>query len=147
MKLLKKGVIVLTVLVVLGVGAFAYLGVQSRSGAALGLIDGKLAACPASPNCVSSEAGAPAEKSVAPLSRSAWNQIPAVLGKMGGKVTVKDDAYLAAEFGSSLFGFVDDVEFRLTDTDVQVRSASRVGYSDAGVNAARVAALREKLGE
>lgn len=147
MKLLKKGAIVLTALVVLGVGAFAYLGVQSRSGAALGLDDGKLAACPSAPNCVSSEVGAPGDKRVASLSASAWGELPSALEEMGGKVTVQEDAYLAAEFGSSLFGFVDDVEFRLTGTDVQVRSASRVGYSDAGVNAARVADLRERLGQ
>ncbi len=147
MKLLKNILIGLTVLALLGVGAFAYLGVQSRGGTALGLVDGTLAACPASPNCVSSAADAPADKKVAPLSASAWGKLPAVLEEMGGKVTAQEETYLAAEFGSSLFGFVDDVEFRLGEADVQVRSASRVGYSDAGVNAARVAALREKLGE
>ena len=53
--------------------------------------------------------------------------------------------YIAAEFTSATFGFVDDLELRRTDEAVQVRSASRVGYSDGGVNKARVAELRDKL--
>ncbi len=146
MKLLKYGVIALVALVLLGIGAFAFLGMQSRGGAALGLEDGRLAACPSSPNCVSSEAETPEDKRVAPLPLTSWANLPGVLTEMGGEVTVQEEAYLAAEFSSSLFGFVDDVEFRLTDTDVHVRSASRVGHSDAGVNLARVEALRAQLG-
>ena len=147
MKILKYGVIALVVLVLLGVGAFAFLGMQSRGGTAPGLIDGRLAACPSSPNCVSSEADAPEEKKVDPLPVSAWANLPTVIVDLGGEVTAQQDAYLAAEFTSSTFGFVDDVEFRLTETDIQVRSGSRVGHSDAGVNAARVAEIRQKVGE
>lgn len=147
MKILKYGVIALVALVLLGLGAFAFLGMQSRGGAAPGLVDGLLAACPSSPNCVSSEASAPEEKKVDPLPVSAWAKLPTVIAELGGKVTSQQDAYLASEFTSSTFGFVDDVEFRLTEADVQVRSGSRVGHSDAGVNADRVAEIREKVGE
>lgn len=146
MKILKYGLFALIGLVLLGVGAFAFLGMQSRGGTALGLQNGLLAACPDSPNCVSSETGTAEDKSVAPLALAHWASLPATLSEMGGEVTVQDDAYIAAEFSSSLFGFVDDVEFRLTDTEVHVRSASRVGHSDAGVNLARVDALRAELG-
>lgn len=146
MKILKYGLFALIGLVLLGVGAFAFLGMQSRGGAALGLDNGRLAACPSSPNCVSSEAETAEDKSVSPLPLSSWASLPAVLTEMGGEVTVQDEAYLAAEFTSSLFGFVDDIEFRLTETEVHVRSASRVGHSDAGVNLARVDALRAELG-
>lgn len=145
MKYLKYGVIALAVLLLLGVGAFFYLGIQSQSGTALGVVDGRLAACPSSPNCVLSEAGAQDDKKVEPLPLSAWANLPAVIAEMGGTVTAQEETYLSAEFSSNLFGFVDDVEFRLTETDVQVRSAARVGHSDAGVNSDRVAALREKL--
>lgn len=145
MKVLKYGVIALIVLVLLGLGGFAFLGMQSRGGEAPGLADGRLTACPASPNCVSSEADTPEDKKVSPLPLTAWERLPGLVAEMGGEVTAQDGAYLSSEFKSSLFGFVDDVEFRLTETDVQVRSGARVGHSDAGVNSARIAALRDKL--
>ena len=147
MRYVKYGVFLLIGLIVLGVGALAFLGMQSRGGDAPGLIDGSLAACPSSPNCVSSEQGTPEDKIVDPLPLSAWTELPKVIVDMGGELTVQDNAYMAAEFTSSIFGFVDDVEFRLSDTDVHVRSASRVGHSDAGVNAARVEELRQSLGK
>lgn len=146
MKLLKFGLIGVITLILLGIAAFVFLGMQSRSGSAPGLIDGQLAVCPSSPNCVSSEAGTADDKAVDPLSLGAWAALPGVIEEMGGEVTRQTDDYISSEFTSSLFGFVDDLEFRLTDSDIQVRSASRVGHSDAGVNAARVADLREKVG-
>lgn len=145
MKYLKYGLIGVAVLFALGIGGFFFLGMKSQNGAALGLVNGQLAACPSSPNCVSSEAGTEADKKVDPLPLEAWESLPAMIAEMGGTVTTQDTAYVAAEFTSSLFRFVDDVEFRLTATDIQVRSGSRVGRSDAGVNGNRVAALREKL--
>ena len=146
MKILKYALFGVIGLVLLGLGAFAYLGMQSRSGSALGLVDGRLAACPASPNCVSSETGEPAEKTVEPLPLEVWDALPALLAEMGGTVTGQEVTYLSVEFSSSLFGFVDDVEFRVTETAIHVRSASRVGHSDAGVNQARIADLRARLG-
>lgn len=143
MKYVLIGVIVL---IVLGVGAFFYLGQKSQRGAAAGIVDGRLASCPSSPNCVSSEDDAPNDKKVDPLPASSWTGLPAAITEMGGVVTRQDAAYIATEFTSGTFKFVDDMEFRLTDDAVHVRSASRVGYSDRGVNRARVAALREKLG-
>ena len=147
MKFLKYGVFALVGLAVLGIGAFAFLGMQSRGGVALGLVDGRLADCPSSPNCVSSEAGTADDKMVQPLPVSAWEGLPALMVEMGGELIIEDATYIAAEFTSSTFGFVDDVEFRLTETGIQVRSASRVGHSDAGVNAARVADIRAQIGD
>ena len=145
MKFLKYGLFGIIALALLGVAAFAFLGMQSRGGSAPGLANGILTACPDSPNCVSSEAGTADEKKVEPLPLSAWETLPTLIADLGGEVTIQDDAYIASEFKSSLFGFVDDVEFRRTETDIQVRSGSRVGHSDAGVNSARIAELREKL--
>ncbi|MEL7451406.1 MAG: DUF1499 domain-containing protein [Pseudomonadota bacterium] len=142
---MKTVLIGIVVLVVLGVGLFFFLGQKSQGGASPGLVDGRLMECPSSPNCVSSEDGTPEEKTVEPLPLSAWAQLPAVIADMGGVVTTQEDGYLAAEFTSKTFKFVDDLEFRLTEDAVHVRSASRVGYSDRGVNGARVATLREKL--
>ncbi len=63
---------------------------------------------------------------------------------MGGKIEEEHDGYLWATFASRLFRFVDDVEFRMVSIDgiIHVRSASRVGYSDLGVNRRRVERLR-----
>lgn len=146
MKYVRYVAIALGVLILLGVGSFFYLGVQSKSGTAAGIVAGQLDKCPDSPNCVSSESDTPYDKRVDPLPLSTWEALPSALEEMGGTVTVQEEFYIAAEFSSAIFGFVDDVEFRFTESNVQVRSASRVGHSDAGVNAARVAELREQLG-
>ena len=50
---------------------------------------------------------------------------------------------LHAEFRSRIFRFVDDVDLQLDGRVVQIRSASRSGYSDWGVNRRRVAAIRQ----
>ncbi|MEM1262951.1 MAG: DUF1499 domain-containing protein [Pseudomonadota bacterium] len=143
---MKTILIIIAVLVLLAVGAMGFMGYKSHSGTPLGLVGATLAACPDSPNCVCSETGTAEEKSVQPLPTSAWANLPAAVSAMGGIVTAENDDYIAAEFTSSTFKFVDDVEFRLADDAVHVRSASRVGHSDGGVNAKRVAALREQLG-
>ena len=60
------------------------------------------------------------------------------------------DRYLYAEFQTLVFRFTDDVEFLVDETNdrVDFRSASRVGYSDLGVNRKRmttiVAALKDQ---
>lgn len=126
-------------------GLFA-LAQQSKSGAAPGLANGALSPCPSSPNCVSSEAGTPESHAVPALPLSAWAALPGVIEAEGGDIVATDDAYIAATFRTSLFGFVDDVEFRLGEDAVHVRSASRVGHSDMGANAKRVEALRAALG-
>jgi len=63
-----------------------------------------------------------------------------VIEESGGEITISDGEYLAATFSVSLFGFIDDVECRLDTSKnrIQIRSASRVGYSDLGVNKKRV---------
>lgn len=147
MRFVKFTLIALFVLVILGLSALAYMGVQSRGGAPLGLIDGQLAACPDKPNCVSSETGTSDDQKISPLPLSSWEKLPSVIETMGGEITARQAAYVSAEFSSNIFGFVDDVEFRLTDTGVQVRSGSRVGYSDAGVNGERIAELARKLAQ
>ena len=57
------------------------------------------------------------------------------------------ETYLHAEVSSAFFGFVDDLEL-FADRDnnrIQARSESRLGDSDLGVNAARLAALQSRL--
>ena len=140
------GLIVLGVFVVAALG-LVVLAQQSKSGGAPGIIDGALAPCPTSPNCVSSEAGTPESHLVAAWPLGAWDKLPASIDAAGGKVVDAQDEYIAAEFSSKLMVFVDDVEFRKGNDGVHVRSASRVGHSDMGVNRKRIEALRLALAE
>ncbi len=143
--MLGKILIGIAVAALIFVGYFFYLGRKSKDGAPLGLVDGALAACPSSPNCVVSEAHADDEHRIAPLPLSAWDRIPDAVRDAGGAVASQEEYYIAATFASKTFGFVDDVEFRKGESNVHVRSASRVGYSDAGVNRKRVETLRAAL--
>jgi len=145
MSIIRTGAVTLIGLAALGVGSFAALGQYSKRGSAPGRIDGALAPCPDSPNCVSSEPGTASARRVAPLGPEAWEVLPGMIEEMGGTVTRQEADYIAAEFTSSTFGFVDDLELRRGEDAVHVRSASRVGHSDNGVNAARVTDLRARL--
>jgi uncharacterized protein (DUF1499 family) len=145
MGIIRTGAATLIGLAALGVGGFAALAQYSKRGSAPGLVDGALSPCPASPNCVSSEPGTPPAKAVEALSAEAWPALPAAIAAMGGTITRHEGDYIAAEFTSATFGFVDDLEARKAADAVHVRSASRVGHSDNGANAARVAELRARL--
>ena len=113
----------------------------------LGVKDGKLAACPGTPNCVSSQSDN-AQAKIEPLPAVSIAEIKKVVDGMEGATIIEENEnYLYAEFKSKLMGYVDDVEFYLgSDANgVQVRSASRLGKSDLGVNRKRVEEIRSKL--
>jgi len=117
----------------------------------LGVTAGRLAPCPGSPNCVSSEAAA-VEQRVEPLrydgdAAQARARLLEVLNGMERvRIVQSTDDYLHAEFRSAVFGFVDDVEFYFSPPGtIQVRSASRTGYYDFGVNRERVETLRTRF--
>lgn len=111
-----------------------------------GVVDGRLAPCPQSPNCVSSFSTAEPHV-IAPL-QATLDQVKTVLAKLPRVCIVREDEnYLHAAFTSPIMRFVDDVEF-LYQPDlglVQVRSASRVGYSDLGANRKRIEQIRAAL--
>jgi uncharacterized protein (DUF1499 family) len=67
--------------------------------------------------------------------------------ELGGYIKNEQANYLASTFASTLFGFIDDVEIRIDAKQglVHLRSASRVGYSDLGVNRKRVVALKSTI--
>jgi len=119
----------------------------------LGVKEGKLAPCPTSPNCVISQGDEDAEHAIAPLAYSgdsaqAIAKLTAIVKAMPRTTIIEStDSYLYAEFASQLLGFVDDVEFYLDPAEsvIQVRSASRLGQSDLGVNRQRVEAIRQEL--
>lgn len=112
----------------------------------LGVKEGKLAPCPGTPNCVNSQSEDPQFK-VEPLPPIAIPKLREIIeGMERTKIIEETENYLYAEFESKLMGFVDDVEFYLDSNNVvQVRSASRLGQSDLGVNRKRVEEIRAKL--
>jgi uncharacterized protein (DUF1499 family) len=116
----------------------------------LGVQDGRLANCPGTPNCVNSQSNEPGSQIAALkfLGDDTIAQIKAaVLAQPGSAVISETENYLYAEFTSSLMGFVDDVEFYVDrpNQTVQVRSASRLGESDLGVNRTRIEAIRSMM--
>jgi uncharacterized protein (DUF1499 family) len=146
--------IVLLAIVVLSILGLALLSALSRRPDNLGVHNGRLADCPDSPNCVSTFAtddshhieplhfDGPPEAAFAHLQQ-------VVAGMPRARIVTATDRYMHVEFTSTLFRFVDDVEF-LLDPDqklIHFRSASRVGRSDLGVNRKRMEGIRKQLGE
>ena len=118
----------------------------------IGVMGGRLAACPESPNCVCSQDTDPSH-AIAPLHYEGTSEeargvlIEVISGMKRTRIVEDTGIYLHAEFTSALFRFVDDVEFLFDDgtKTIHVRSASRVGYSDLGVNRSRVEAIRSRF--
>ena len=126
------------------------LGVRTMNGwsprpATLGVQEGRLAPCPNSPNCVSTQSGQ-GEQMMEPLvwegsAKEALDRFEGIIRSLPRtKIVTRSDNYLHAEFRTAWLGFIDDVEI-LVSTDqkrIDFRSASRVGYSDLGVNRKRM---------
>ena len=119
----------------------------------VGLVNGRLQPCPASPNCVCSQGKEDPKHAIEPLTfvgelAAAKQRLRAVINGMPRtKMAEERDDYWRVEFTSFFLRFVDDVEF-LFDPQakvIQVRSASRVGYSDLGVNRKRVEEIRKRF--
>jgi uncharacterized protein (DUF1499 family) len=112
----------------------------------LGATNGRLAPCRRTPNCVSSQADpSDREHYIAPL-RASMEDVKKAVGSLPRtRIVLAHPDYLYAEFRSRLLGFVDDVEFFFDGALVQVRSASRLGRRDFGVNRARIERLRKML--
>ncbi|MBN2443669.1 MAG: DUF1499 domain-containing protein [Spirochaetales bacterium] len=120
----------------------------------LGLSKGSFAPCPKSPNCVSSQLDKnDSVHYITPLCFvdnlvKSREKLHAVITKMGGTTLIKDvGPYIYYTYTIPLFGFVDDVEFFIDEANkvIHVRSASRVGQGDLGVNRSRIEEIRKKL--
>jgi uncharacterized protein (DUF1499 family) len=112
-----------------------------------------LAPCPDKPNCVSSLA-TDDDHRIEPFAlagdpAAAWTALRAAVAAMPRtKIVEERPAYLRAECTSRIFHFVDDLELAEGASGrVDVRSASRVGYGDMGVNRERVESLRKAATE
>jgi uncharacterized protein (DUF1499 family) len=130
---------------------FSFSGTRPAN---LGLQNSKLAACPSTPNCVNSQT-ADQSHAIVPLRytsnpEKAFATLKQVIqAQPRTKIVAETENYLYAEFTSKLMGFVDDVEFYLDKPAgvIEVRSASRLGESDLGVNRQRVESIRMALQE
>lgn len=108
----------------------------------------RLRECPATPNCVNSQSGRPGCR-VDPLpivgsAVESWQRAGTAVRAIGGEVEKDDGVYLSAVFTSRFFHFKDDLEL-LLDAEagvIHLRSASRLGGYDFGVNGKRVEKLR-----
>lgn len=113
----------------------------------LGVHDGRLSPCPNRPNCVSSQEGEPRHR-IDPLAftgdpLAAMERLAALLSKRSDTAIVTQEPhYLRVEFRTTWF--VDDGEFLLVGEGgrIEVRSASRLGYSDLGKNRSRIEEIR-----
>jgi uncharacterized protein (DUF1499 family) len=140
-------VLILVIPAITGCAGFG----QTRAG----LVQGAFLPCPDTPNCVSSlaESGPAA---ILPFDytgssrEEALNRLVCLLESeprcriINVEELGNGSMYVHAEFRSAFFRFVDDVEFLLPAGEplIQVKSASRLGYSDMGVNRQRVERLR-----
>jgi len=121
------------------------LGKYSQKGHAPGLVSGSLSKCSTKPNCVCSEYTDDIDHYIAPINNHrsiGLNNISiasATIQEIGGTINRETDGYIAATFKSPIFGFVDDLEIRNDQIHgiLHIRSASRVGYSDGGINRKR----------
>ena len=126
-------------------------GQHSRAG---GVVNGRLTGCPASPNCVSS-VSPQTDKThyVKPLNfadptNEAWSRLVEIVKTWPrAHIVEQSGSYLHAEFRTRLLRFVDDVEFLLDPGQgvIHVRSLSRLGRSDFGVNRRRIEAIRRQF--
>lgn len=109
----------------------------------LGVIDSRLSACPASPNCVSSYEtdGIHSTSAIGGDTKTLNALISHIESLENTQIVERSDNYIHATYRSSLFGFVDDLELYFDGASIHIRSASRVGYSDMGANLKRAKTL------
>jgi uncharacterized protein (DUF1499 family) len=124
----------------------------SGNALAVGINNDRLEPCPVSPNCVVSQNADKAHQIYAIEYHRDRSEAKELLLKVLSvtprtQIIEQTDNYIHAESKSRIFGFVDDVEFYFPkDTKaIEVRSASRVGESDLGVNRRRLEQIRLAL--
>ena len=110
----------------------------------------KLYSCPDKLNCACSEDKNDPAHYIEPImipENIMFDILPVLkdaIRDMGGNIKAESDNYIAAVFSSGIFGFVDDLEVRINSGQklIHIRSASRVGFYDMGVNRRRTELLK-----
>lgn len=130
------------------------LGFQADQAEEGGTEISQLSPCPLTRNCVCSHSTS-LRHSINPFYAEgpvdhAFKVLETILLTMNRcQLVTSTSIYLHAEFRSLCLGFVDDAEFLLSPSEnvIHVRSASRVGYWDLGVNRRRIRTIRQRLEE
>lgn len=138
------------ILIVIAIAAAVYtISYSTKTPDNIELNAGKLAPCPDSPNCVSSQEN-DKEHAIDTIKASGstenvMKRLTETITQMGGKIITRKGPYLHAEFRSNVFRFVDDLECYYDKNKglVEIRSAARLGYADFSVNRNRVEKLRK----
>ena len=120
----------------------------------LGLKNNLLLSCPKSPNCVLSQASDSKHK-IKPIYyaisvEAAKEKLNQVIQSMDGtRIITQDEVYWHVEFTTRWLSFIDDVEFYFPESEalIHLRSASRSGYWDLGVNRKRTKEIRSRFEE
>lgn len=124
------------------------LGLTACSQGVTTMTDRSQSPCGDKPNCVSTQ-DTREEYNLTPFTLTESTNIDAIeqvaLELPGAKKAVKEGNYLRIECTSKIMRFVDDLELKLEGDKLIVRSESRVGYSDFGVNRKRAEQLRSLL--
>jgi len=159
MMIIKWGLIIIALVIITGL-IVGQLGLLKGSPPGdLGVHDGRLKPPSNTPNSVSSQASLypdhpqRAYADIAPLplkgdANATLDRIASIIESMeGGKIVKKEPGYIYAQFTTRLMKYVDDVEFWYDPVAkvIQVRSASRLGSSDLGVNRERIESIRQTL--
>ena len=108
--------------------------------------------CPSSPNCVSS-ADSGDSHYIAPIvidgdPDAAWQALKDILkADPSIEITASAAHYIRAEATTRILRFTDDVEFlfKSEERQIDMRSASRIGYSDLGKNRRRLEGIRSEM--
>lgn len=158
-----KGIVIVAVVLMALPLVAGQLGLlRGTPPARLGVADGRLKPPSNTPNSVSSQADLWADHPqreyarIAPLpaasapggADAAWTRLrQAVESSPGAHVVRAEGDYLYAEFTTRWLRFTDDAEFWLDRTAgvIHVRSSSRLGRKDFGVNRERIEALRARV--
>lgn len=159
MVIVKWAIIIIALVVIAGLLAGQLGLLKGTPPTDLGVHEGRLKPPSKTPNSVSSQASLYPDHpqrsyaDIAPLPgngdpEATLDRIASIVEAMdGARIVRKEPGYLYAQFTSRLMKYVDDTEFWLDPAAgvIQVRSASRLGSSDLGVNRKRIEFIRQKL--
>ena len=150
---MKTILIIVSLLIITAIILFFLLGMMSKSGTAPGLVEGTLSQCSNKSNCFSTEKKDDAAHYITPIKipqninieLDSLHILKDTIRDMGGSIEDESEDYFASTFSSGIFGFVDDFEIRIDPVKkiIHIRSASRVGHSDMGVNKKRIELLKQ----
>lgn len=156
MRLLKKLVVVIGAVVAVSVSGWLIsrklVEIASPLPDNLGVNDGKLAPCPETPNCVSTQANDP-EHRLEPIPFTApVNEVRSTLAEILGSlprtyIATISSNYIHGVSRSRVFGFIDDTEIYIDEESnlIHIRAAARLGQGDFGVNRERAEEISAKF--